>query len=293
MPGRTMIAGIAAISLLAVVVASGADETPQEWKNEIGMEFVLIPDGTFKMGAPRSFVYAPETPANYSRPVHQVTISKPFYIGKYEVMQGEWEAVMGENPSHFKECGERCPVESITWEQAQEFIRKLNEKEGSDKYRLPTEAEWEYAARGGNKKDRYGPLKDIAWSRSNGGNRTHPVGEKAPNGFGLYDTLGNVAEFVQDWFGAYRKTWETDPTGPEEGPFRVRRGHCGIGERYKVAAQGRVGCRVYYRGYAPRVYDSGLVPVGGGVAIGLKIEGKKLPPASDEGVGFRLLRVVE
>ncbi len=276
-----------AMSLLSPVAASGADQTPQEWKNEIGMEFVLVPAGTFRMGVSGRGNKDP-----FARPAHEVTITRPFYIGRYEVTQAEWQAVMGINPSHFHLCGGRCPVENISWNDTQTFIEKLNDQAGADLYRLPTEAEWEYAARGGLEKvDRYGPVKDIAWTRSNGGGQTHPVGGKTPNGYGLYDTLGNVAEWVGDWFGSYTKEAQSDPTGPAKGKFRVRRGHCGIGKRGN-AGMTRVGCKVEYRGHAPRNFstsDSG----GGGVSVGLSITSFARPPKLDRGIGLRLLRVVE
>ena len=269
------------MSLTAAVAASGADETPQEWKNEIGMEFVLIPAGTFTMGVSGMGRKDP-----FAKPAHQVTITKAFYIGKHEVTQADWQAVMGTNPSHFQQCGERCPVENISWNDAQEFIEKLNDEAGAELYRLPTEAEWEYAARGGVENvPRYGSLEAIAWTRANGKNQTHPVGRKAPNGYGLHDTLGNVAEWVGDWFGDYTKEAKTDPTGPPDGKCRVRRGHCGIGKRGGAVG---VGCKVEYRGHAPR---SSSGPAEGVVSIQITLAAR--PPKVDRGVGFRLLRVVE
>ena len=113
-------------------------------------------------------------------------------IGKYEVTQELWQAVMGSNPSHFNECGPDCPVEQVSWDDVQAFIAKLNAREGGQRYRLPTEAEWEYAARAGTSGDRYGNLDAIAWYVDNSRDRTHPVGQKAPNAWGLHDMLGNV-----------------------------------------------------------------------------------------------------
>ena len=130
-------------------------------------------------------------------------------------------------------------------------------------------------------------MKEIAWTRSNSGKKTHPVGEKAPNGYGLYDTLGNVAEWVQDWFGKYSKEALTDPVGPEEGEFRVRRGSCQIGE-YKLGLN--QGCRVEHRGLATRKFSSGPTPIAGPVSISIGFDRSKKPPDSDRGVGFRLLR---
>ena len=136
-----------------------------------GMEFVWVPAGEFRMGSTNSEA------DNDEQPVTQVRISRAFDLGKYEVTQGQWEAVMGSNPSSFKECGLDCPVESVSWEDVQEFIGRLNAMDGAGTYRLPTEAEWEYAARAGTTGDRYaGNLDGIAWCEENSGGRTHPVG---------------------------------------------------------------------------------------------------------------------
>lgn len=165
--------------------------------NSIGMELVLIPAGTFQMGAPDS-----EPSPTWEGPVHQVTISQPFYLGKYEVTQAQWRAVMGNNPARFSNC-DTCPVEQVSWHEVQDFIERLNTREGVTTYRLPSEAEWEYAARAGtqtaysfgNTADRLGLY---AWYSENSDNKTHPVGGKRPNAFGLYDVHGNVSEWVQD-----------------------------------------------------------------------------------------------
>ena len=189
------------------------------------MEFVRIPAGRFQMGSPAG---------SFGQPVTQVRISRAFEIGKYEVTQSEWEAVVGSNPSHFKNCGRDCPVEDVSWGDVQGFIDILNAAAGErGRYRLPTEAEWEYAARAGTKGDRYAKNVDaIAWCRDNSGERTHPVGLKAPNGYGLHDMLGNVEELVQDWLGKYPGGAVTDPSGPRSptinvglaGPDKVARG---------------------------------------------------------------------
>jgi len=164
------------------------------------MEFVLIPAGTFTMGSPDSDSNA----YDHEKPAHQVTISEPFYMGKYEVTQAQWKAVMGENPSRFK--GDDHPVENVSWEDVQQFIQKLNAKEGKEACRLPTEAEWEYAARAGTTTiysfgNNASQLGNYAWYDENSGNTTHPVGDKPPNPWGLYDMHGNVWEWVQDWYG--------------------------------------------------------------------------------------------
>ena len=154
------------------------------------MEFVQVPAGEFLMGSES------EEAIYMEQPVTRVRISRGFYLGKYEVTQGQWQAVMGSNPSFFDECGPDCPVEGVSWDDVQEFIRKLNAAVGEERYRLPTEAEWEYAARAGTSGDRYGNLDAIAWYDGNSGDRTHPVGRKAPNALGLHDMLGNVFEWV-------------------------------------------------------------------------------------------------
>ena len=183
---------------------------------------VYVEGGTFTMGA------TPEQGSdayNNEKPAHQVTLSS-FSIGKYEVTQEEWQAVMGSNPSNFKSA--KRPVEEVSWEDCQEFIRKLNQMTGK-RFRLPTEAEWEFAARGGNSSNGYkyagsNSLGNVAWYTDNSGKETHPVGQKSPNELGLYDMSGNVWEWCQDWFGSYSSSSQTDPTGPSNGSYRVGRG---------------------------------------------------------------------
>ena len=193
------------------------------------MEFVGIPPGEFQLGSTSGHTGRDE------KPVTRVRSSRGFYLGKYEVTQAQWRAVMGTNPSGFKGCGGDCPVERVSWEDVQVFIGRLNARSRSGRYRLPTEAEWEYAARAGTSSDTYAgdisePLSTdpvvngIAWYRNNSGRRTHPVGRKAPNGWGLYDMLGNVGEWVGDWYGSYPGGAVTDPAGPGSGSRRVSRG---------------------------------------------------------------------
>ena len=181
-----------------------------------GMEFEWIPPGEFRMGSTSRDAYGDE------RPLTQVRITEGFWLGKYEVTQEEWEAVMGSNPSHFSGCA-RCPVERVSWEEVQEFLQRMNGR-GEQRYRLPTEAEWEYAARAGTTGDRYGGVDEVAWWEENSGGRTHPVGQKLPNRFGLHDMLGNVWEWVHDWYGDYPGGSVTDPRGPGSGSYRVYRG---------------------------------------------------------------------
>ena len=188
------------------------------------MEFVWVPAGNFLMRSPAVEDYAGP---NYRDDWHrEVRISQGFLMGKYEVTQGEWEAVMGENPSHFTECGSRCPVEQVSWDDVQEFIRRLNEREfGSGYvYRLPTEAEWEYAARARTTGARHGELDVVAWYSENSNRTTHPVGQKWANAWGLHDMLGNVREWTADWYGKYPSGAVADPQGPDTGSYRVTRG---------------------------------------------------------------------
>ena len=165
--------------------------------NSIGMGFVLIQAGEFDMGSPSNEVGRDDNEG----PVHRVKISNAFYMGKYEVTQKQWRDVMGSSPSNFK--GDNLPVESVSWNDIQEFIKNLNEKEGGGKYRLPTEAEWEYSARAGTTTkysfgDEESKLGDYSWYDANSGSKTHDVGQKKPNPWGLYDMHGNVYEWVQD-----------------------------------------------------------------------------------------------
>ena len=162
-------------------------------------------------------------------PQHQVTISQSFYLGKYEVTQTQWVAVMGSNPSEFK--GRTQPVEKVSWDDVQAFIQRLNTKEGTNAYRLPTEAEWEYAARAGTDTTRYwgdstDEMGQHAWFTQNSGEKTHPVGQLKPNAWGLYDMMGNVWEWVSDWYGEkyYTNSPRINPTGPNSGSSRVLRG---------------------------------------------------------------------
>jgi len=160
-------------------------------------------------------------------PVHWVTISRPFYLQTTEVTQGQWRAVMGENPSYFQK-GDDYPVEQVSWDDVQIFLKRLNTRDPGKRYRLPTEAEWEYACRAGTTGERYGELDAIAWYGENSGNTTHPVGKKEPNAWGLYDMLGNVWEWCADLYGKnyYQALPGMDPQGSTSGLDRVLRGGC-------------------------------------------------------------------
>jgi len=187
--------------------------------------FVWIPPGTFVMGSPSS-----EEGRDADEVQHTVTLTQGFWMSDHEVTQGEYQAVMGNNPSYFKGDLNR-PVEQVSWDDAVLYCQKLTEREraggqitAQQAYRLPTEAEWEYAARAGTTGARYGELDTIAWWYGNAGKQTHPVKQKAPNAWGLYDMLGNVWEWCADWSGEYPAGSVTDPTGPNSGSVRVYRG---------------------------------------------------------------------
>lgn len=160
--------------------------------NNVKLELVLIRAGSFTMGSTNGDAD--------EKPVHQVTISQAFYIGRYEVTQAQWQSVMGSNPSYFRDCGGNCPLEQVSWNDAQNFINKLNENNDGFGYRLPTEGEWEYACRAGTTGEYAGDLDSMAWYSANSGGKTHLVGTKQPNGFGLYDMHGNVWEWCEDWY---------------------------------------------------------------------------------------------
>ena len=190
-----------------------------------GVEFKMIKveGGTFSMGATSEQEY---DALSCEKPVHSVTLSD-YYIGETEVTQELWEAVMGSNPSYFEGDNQR-PVENVSWNDCQKFIKKLNRLTGKE-FRLPTEAEWEYAARGGKYSRGYkysgsNNSDEVAWYDSNSGSKTHPVKTKKDNELGLYDMSGNVWEWCNDWWGCYQSNSQTNPTGPSEGESRVLRG---------------------------------------------------------------------
>jgi len=178
------------------------------------LSLVYISAGSFKMGSSGLF-------AGDEGPVHEVTISQGFWMGKYDVTQAQWQAVMGNNPSNFK--GDDRPVECVSWDDCQQFISRLNAMEQGT-FRLPTEAEWEYACRAGSTEEPYGHLDATAWYRGNSGTTTHPVGQKQANAWGLFDMKGNVWQWCQDWYRKYSSESVTDPKGPMNGEYRVVRG---------------------------------------------------------------------
>lgn len=210
-------AGVLLLFLSAA--AHGADYKD----SKTGMEFVLVKGGCYRMGNAFEGGYKDE------KPVHPVCVGD-FYLGEFPVTQGQWRAVMGNNPSQFRK-GDAYPVENVSWNDVQAFIRKLNGMTGK-KYRLPTEAEWEYAARSGGKNEKWSgtsaesALGEFAWYDRNSGNETHPVGLKKPNGLGLYDMSGNVWEWVNDWYKVdyYESSPRDNPQGPPAGDRKVLRG---------------------------------------------------------------------
>ena len=196
-------------------------EVGESWTNSLGMEFMWIEAGRFLMGSPEH-----EEGREVDELQHEVQIREGFWMKKYEVTQGEWESLMGANPSYHNECGPRCPVEQVSWFDAEDLIRRLNGRESGKgyRYRLPTEAEWEYAARSGTTGARYGDLDEIAWYSGNSGSTLRPAGQKRANAWGLHDMLGNVFEWTADWYGKYPSSLVTGPQGPSTGSYRVIRG---------------------------------------------------------------------
>jgi formylglycine-generating enzyme required for sulfatase activity len=237
-PGRDRLQGD------KIVFKVRAEFTPSPRATTIGgsgwePEMIYIAGSTFNMGS--------DDGDNDEKPIHSVTVSD-FYIGKYEVTQKQWRDIMGSNPSYFKDC-DQCPVENVSWDDVQEYLKKLNARSGKI-FRLPTEAEWEYAARGGNQSRGYtysggNNLDEVAWYDGNSGNKTHPVGQKGPNELGLYDMSGNVWEWCGDWYGSgyYQNSPAINPKGPTSESSRVDRGGCW----YRNAQY----CRSSFRSFAP------------------------------------------
>ena len=208
-----------------------------------GKVFASIPAGEFTMGSASG--NADE------QPPHRVRITQPFEMAKFEVTQAQWDAVMRDphaakdappvNRSHFK--GPAKPVENVSWDDAQQFIQRLNKRDPQHTYRLPTEAEWEYACRAGRRDSDRMPLEETAWFEGTSGKLTHAIGGKKPNAWGLHDTLGNVSEWVQDWFApdAYATSEEADPKGPPAGSYKVHRGCSWLSAEKQ--------CRASFRGF--------------------------------------------
>jgi formylglycine-generating enzyme required for sulfatase activity len=231
---------------------SAARRQPKEaWRDPVtGMEFAWVPEGCFQMGSNEG--------ESEEKPVHEVCVDG-FWMGKYEVTQGQWKKVMENNPSHFKQ-GDNHPVEWVSWGDAQDFARKLNAKQNSD-FRLPTEAEWEYACRSGGNQERYcggNDVNRVAWYDKNSGRKTHPVGKKAANGLSLYDMSGNVWEWVSDRYNRHDRSYygnspRNSPKGPHEGSRRVIRGGSWGNDaedcRSAIRAGGEPGYRILNLGF--------------------------------------------
>jgi len=211
--------------------------------NGARLTLAFITPGSFRMGS--------QTGGKDERPVHEVTISRGFWMGATPVTQAQWLAVMGNNPSELKGAGPSAPVDNVSWTDCQQFIAHLNLL-GRGTFRLPTEAEWEYACRAGSEAEAYGPLEAIAWYRANSAGSTHPVARKQPNAFGLHDMLGNIWQWVQDFKGAYGSAPQTDPRGATSGGKLFR------GGSFMEDAES---CRAAYRSIAS-------VPEGKGTGLG-------------------------
>ncbi|MGO9115028.1 MAG: formylglycine-generating enzyme family protein [Thermoguttaceae bacterium] len=235
-------------SLPATQSKEAGDKTkspPKEVSVDLGkglkLEMVLIPAGEFLMGSPDT-----DNDAFFTeKPQHRVRITKPFYLGKYLVTREQWEAVMHRNNSS-NGSGPKDAVDMVSWDYCQEFLDNLNKRQDNPvgKLQLPTEAQWEYACRAGSKTrfcfgDEASGLGDYAWYYNNSGQKAHPVGEKKPNAWGLYDMHGSVFEWCQDWYGNYKKEAVTDPSGPAAGSGRVSR----TGTWYSQARDCRSGQR--------------------------------------------------
>jgi formylglycine-generating enzyme required for sulfatase activity len=240
--------------------------------NDLGMTFVRIPAGAFWMGTSAEQVETlirryPAVARDWfeaQAPQHRVTISQPFYLGIHPVTQAQWQAVMGNNPSRFEDKPDH-PVEHVSWDEVQRFLQRLNERRDGHTYALPSEAQWEYACRAGSSGaycfgDDEAQLGDYAWYGDNSDSTTHPVGQKQPNAWGLYDMHGNVWEWVQDWYGKYTADSVTDPSGPDAGAVRVFRGGCWSGAAQCARSALRFwlppGCRGDYLGF--RCLSSGV-----------------------------------
>jgi formylglycine-generating enzyme required for sulfatase activity len=257
--GTARSSAVAAFLFCALLLATGCRHAPDPLPpphnspaprhvNSLGMSFVFVPAGSFQIGAEDCM---PGQPAGASPTT--ITLTRGFFLQTTEVTQAQWVAVMHDNPSYFSECGGTCPVERVSWHDCLEFIRRLNVIEHTERYRLPTEAEWEYASRAGGVGELIGGSLDdrdcfrdprldaTGWYCGNAGGTTHPVGMKAPNVLGLYDMHGNVYEWCQDWFGPYPRGPVADYRGPEEGEAKIMRG----GAWFYLAAH----CRSSHRRY--------------------------------------------
>ena len=277
--GKTILGAAAVVFVISVLGLVWAQEKQEKALPEkmsialdggVKMDFVLIYPGSFMMGSGKWW-------SEVEKPVHEVMMTHPFFMGVFEVTQAQWKAVMGDNPAHFK--GDDLPVEQVSWEDCQRFIEKLKAKvarasqrsaasqssSGGLTCRLPTEAEWEYACRAGSKTEyAFGEdetaFGEFAWYNENSEKKTHPVGQKEPNAWGLYDMHGNVWEWCADWYGSYAATSISDPKGPESGSERVVRGGdwCTSAVNSRSAFRGKCTSGNRYSGLGFRVVCSSL-----------------------------------
>ena len=233
---------ICAIIVLSVNLACAVEDNtkvkvspaPQKFSKDpaTGIEMVYVKGGCYQMGDP--YTSADDGQPD-EKPVHEVCVDD-FYIGKYEVTRGQWNSIMGRIPPSTCHCdADNCPVDNVSWSEVQNFIGSFNKKSGGSKYRLPTEAEFEYAQRSGGKNERYSGGNDVdsvAWYGANSGDVVHPVGTKAPNGLGIYDMSGNVWEWTNDWYeGAYYShSPRNNPKGASVGSQHTKRGGCASGQ---------------------------------------------------------------
>lgn len=236
---------------VAIWCVAGAPSAAAQVKTKVnaadGLTYVWIPPAMFQMGCSPN-----DLQCNENETPHFVKLSRGFWIGQTLVTQAAYQNVTGRNPSVFK--GDRLPVETVSWDEAKAYCQAM-------KMRLPTEAEWEYAARGGSTAARYAPLAQIAWYSANSNGETHDVAQKQANAFGLYDMLGNVWEWVADWYGPYDENDAVDPKGPRTGRVRILRGGAvGLDEFF---------VRVSYRSW----YDPGYHSYGDGYVNGFRCAG--------------------
>ncbi len=221
---------VRALAILLILVTVALGQAPTEKSiviADIELEMIFVDAGTFTMGSPveeplRDKAEGPQT---------KVRLTHPFWLGKTEVTQAQYEAIIGTNPSRFKEVGPDAPVEEVSWDDCMKYCEILTERERAANrlpegyiYTLPTEAQWEYACRAGTKGDYAGNPSSMAWCNGNSNGTTHPVAQLRPNDWGFYDMPGNILEWCYDWYGSYPGGSVTDPQGPESGHFRMARG---------------------------------------------------------------------